>query len=201
MTQRRSEIPLAATKSWHSQIHNQTNILKIILKRSSPGDGEATRLSLYVSLPTSGWYWPYTDVTFRAARTARLTETHKIKVIMWVKQYLGVTCEEMLCSSSTEKISTTTQGAGAGDSCRVCQAGGLGLNLSCVTSAGQINDLSAPNLPAVRWGYLMRLLWAPKAHHFCEFLTDQIILVIYSNELVKVLLIWGLFCHEVLPLR
>ena len=150
--QQRSEIPLAATKSWHSQIHNKTDILKIILKRSSPGDGEATRLSLYMSLPTSGWYWPYTDVTFKAARTDGLTETHRIKVIIWIKQYLGVTCEEMLCSSSTEKIWITTQGARAGDSCRVCQAGGLGLNLNCVTSPGQINDLSVSNLPAVRWG-------------------------------------------------
>ena len=54
---------------------------------------------------------------------------------------------------------------------------------------------------AVRWGCLTRLLWALTAHNLQEFLTDQIILGIYSNERVKVLLIWGLFWHEVLHLR
>lgn len=52
---------------WFSYLILQSPGPRILFLRSSPGDGEATRLSLDVTLPTLGWYGPYTDATLRAA--------------------------------------------------------------------------------------------------------------------------------------
>lgn len=48
----------------------------------------------------------------------------------------------------------------------------------------------------VRWGYLTRLPCVLTAHNFHDVLTDQIRLVIYSNGLVNILLIWDFFWHS-----